>query len=150
MKQTISSIFVIFTLLLSMTEISNVAIMGYTLFTDGEKAAHFCTCIGCSHGTSSDSEMAHCSMEMADMDTRDEDNEPKHCDISQTASGESVCSCEKSSPGQLHILFNTLDKTALLANLIYSQREFKKTVFNLTNPGNPETIQRDIFHPPRA
>ncbi len=150
MKQTISSIFVIFTLLFSMTEISNVAIMGYTLFTDGEKAAHFCTCIGCSHDSSSDSDMAHCSMDMGDMDTQAEDNKPKHCDMSQTASGESVCGCEKSTPGQLHILFNTLDKTALLANYIYSQIEFRKTVYNLTQPGNPESIQRDIFHPPRA
>lgn len=150
MKQTISSIFVIFTLLFSMTEISKVALMGYTLFTDGEKAAHFCTCFGCSHGAPSDDEASHCSMDMADMDTKDNDEEPKHCDMSQTSDGASVCGCSSTPSGNLHILFNTLDKTALLANLPFSKKVFKKTVLRLTNFENPVSIQRDIFHPPRA
>ena len=150
MKHTISSIFVIFTLLFSMTEISKVTLMGYTLLTDGEKAAHFCTCMGCSHGASSDDQASHCSMDMADMSTQETDEEPKHCDMSKTAEGASICGCSSAASGNLHILFNTLDKTALLANLQYSQKELKRTFLKLTNFESPISIQRDIFHPPRA
>jgi len=150
MKQTISSIIVILTLLFSMTEISKVALMGYTLFTDGDKAAHFCTCFGCSHGNSSNEESSHCSMDMADMGTHDTEVEPNHCDMSQTADGASICGCNSTPSGNQQILFNTLDKTALMANLQHSQNEFKKTVLRLTNFESPVSIQRDIFHPPRA
>lgn len=150
MKQTISSIFVILTLLLSMTEISSVALMGYTLFTDGEKAAHFCTCIGCSHGDSSDDKTSHCSIDMADTSSHETEEETMHCDMTQTANGASICSCSASESSVQHILFNTHDKTALLANLQYSQSKFKKTVLNFIYSENPESIQRDIFHPPRA
>lgn len=150
MKQTISSIFLIFTLLFSVTEISKVTLMGYSLLTDGEKAAHFCTCFGCSHGTGSDDEASHCSMDMADVDTQNTEQEPKHCDMSKTADGASVCGCNSTPSGNLHILFNTLDKTALLANHQFSQKEFKRTVLTLTRFESPVSIQRDIFHPPRA
>jgi hypothetical protein len=150
MKQTISSIFIIFTLLFSMTEISKVALMGYTLFTDGEKAAHFCTCLGCSHDTNSSDESSHCSMDMADRNTHKKGGEPKHCDTSQTADGASICGCSSTPSGNLHILFNTIDKTALLANPQYVQKELKRTFLTLTNFESPISIQRDIFHPPRA
>jgi len=150
MKQTISSIFVILILLFSMTEISKVALVGYTLLTDGEKAAHLCTCLGCSHTDKSDDEASHCSMDMADTDTHSAEEKPKHCDMSQTADGASVCGCSTTPSGELHILFNTLDKTALLANLQYSQKEVKKSFLRLTHFESPVSIQRDIFHPPRA
>jgi len=150
MKQTISSIFIIFTLLFSMTEISKVALMGYTLFTDGEKAAHFCTCLGCSHDTNSSDESSHCSMDMADRNTHKKGGEPKHCDTSQTADGASICGCSSTPSANQQILFNTLDKTALMAILQYPQKDFKITVLRLTKFENPISIQRDIFHPPRA
>lgn len=150
MKQTISSIFLIFTLLFSMTEISKVTLMGYTLLTDGEKAAHFCTCLGCSHGSPSDGEASHCSMNKAEMDTHNNEEKPKHCNMSQTADGASVCGCNSTPSGNLHVLFNTLDKTALLANFQFSLKESKKTFIRLTHFESPESVQRDIFHPPKA
>lgn len=148
MKQSISSIFVIITLLFSMTEISKVALMGYTLFTDGEKAALFCTCMGCSHDT--DSEKESCSTDMSDDSSHSEKSEPMHCNMTSTASGESVCGCEKDSSGEMHILFNTLDKTALLAEFQYKSREFNRTSFRQNRVEDPVSVQRDIFHPPRS
>jgi len=91
MKHTFGSIFLVLTLLLSMTEISKVALLGYTLFTDGEKATHFCTCMGCSHSDSG--EAKHCDMKMnkESESSHGSEDEPAHCDMNSTASGESVC-----------------------------------------------------------
>ncbi|WP_069131689.1 hypothetical protein [Rhodohalobacter halophilus] len=157
MKQSIGSIFLTLTLLFSMTEISKVAIVGYSLFTDGEKVAHFCTCIGCSHDTNSGTE--HCAIDMEMDKSHDSshsaekhgsEEKPAHCDMTQTASGESVCGCQKGAPGQMHILFNTLDKTALLAESGNAKLIFDKRFFKQLHQSNLSFFQKDIFHPPQS
>lgn len=150
MKHTIGSIFLVLTLLFSMTEISKVALLGYTLFTDGEKAAHFCTCMGCSH--SDDGEAEYCDMQMNkdSESSHGSEDEPDHCDMNSTASGESVCGCDSEPSGEMHILFNTLDKTALLA---FSKDIFRisdKRFFNFLKHSDLSYYQKDIFHPPKA
>lgn len=157
MKQSIGSIIIGLSLLFSMTEISKVALMGYTLFTDGEKAAHFCTCLGCSNGTDSDTE--HCAINMeksADTESSHDDNKhgdeekAAHCSMNSTASGESVCGCDKESSGEMHILFNTLDKTALLANSEGAEQTYDKRYFKYYHQADLSYYQKDIFHPPKV
>jgi hypothetical protein len=148
MKQSISSILVILSILFSMTEISKVAVLGYTMFTDGEKAAHFCTCMGCSHSTDTDKES--CMVDMGSNHSQDEESEPMHCNMTQSANGTSICGCDSSPTGEKQILFNTLDKTGLLAGFHYSSKEIKKSIEYLNRVEHPVSVQQDIFHPPRA
>lgn len=150
MNRAITSIFVMFTLLLSMTEVSKVTLMGYTLLTDSEKAAHLCACMNCSHGN--DSETEHCSTNMGDSEHAEGEGGDKamHCSISQPESSMSYCGCNSSPINQVNIFFNTLDKTALLATLAYSVKEIEQTFFREYRAEEPVHINREIFHPPRA
>jgi hypothetical protein len=148
MKQSVSPILVVLSLLFSMTEISKVAVLGYTMFTDGEKAAQFCTCMGCSHSTENEKES--CMVDMGSDNSHEEESEPMHCNMTQSANGSSVCGCDNSPSGEKQILFNTLDKTALLAVFHYSSREIEKSIEHLNREEHPVSVQRDIFHPPRA
>lgn len=144
MRRSITSILVIISLLFSMTELSNVAVLGYSLMTDGEKASNFCTCISCTHNTVSDTE--HCDVDMG----QEENQEPKHCNMPHENSGSTVCGCNASAADQIQILFNTLDKTALLPSLQYSAADLKRSIFKPFSVKKATRIQRDIFRPPKA
>jgi len=148
MRRSITSILIIFSLMLSMTEISNVAVLGYSLMMDAEKAANFCTCLGCSHSSESESEF--CTVNMDNKMTHEDDREPVHCDITPTAGGSSVCGCDTSPANQIQVVFNTIDKTALLPALQYSEAELKRPLFKPFDVEKPTHIQRDIFRPPKA
>ncbi len=148
MIRTAGITLVIFTLLLSMTETGKVVMLGYTVFTDFEKATHFCTCNGCSHQSGNETEF--CVMEAGKGETDTGKTEPQHCDMSRTSADSSICSCDTAPAANMHILFNTLDKTALLATLRISTEVNSISTFRSRRPEKPVHIIRDIFHPPRT
>jgi hypothetical protein len=142
-------LFINILLLLSMTEMSKVAMLGYTLFSDGDKAAMFCTCIGCSHNAASQDRVQSCSI---DMDGAGHDDKaPSHCSIN--ASGDdapSICACGAEPGGEHHILLNSLDKIALLFPSEQSAPGFDSREYFHVKLGLPDTFTPDIFHPPRS
>lgn len=148
MLRTIGIALVIFTLLLSMTETGKVVMLGYTVFTDYEKASHLCTCTGCSHPSGSETEF--CEMEAGKGETDTGKTEPQHCDMGRTSADSSICSCDTTPAANMHILFNTLDKTALLATLGLSTEINSISTFRSHRIDKPVHIIRDIFHPPRT
>ncbi len=149
MLQKTGILFICLTLLLSMTEISKVAMLGYTLFSDGDKAALLCTCIGCSHKAKSETEPAMCTVGTSGAN-HDED-QPSHCSVqSQDGDSLSICACGAQQSGDHHILLNSLDKIALLFPQSVSGPGYKCIDYVRHGHGTPLSFSPDIFHPPRG
>jgi len=148
MRRSVTSIIVLISLLFSVTEISNVAVLGYSLMTNGDKASGFCTCIGCSHGAESDTQ--HCSIDMDDEVPENHHEEKTHCEIPLENSGSSVCGCNASPTDQVHIFYNTIDKIALLPTLQFSVADLKRSFFKPFTVQKTDHIHHDIFRPPKA
>ena len=104
-------------LLFSMTEIYKVTMLGFTVLTDADKAAQFCTCTGCSHSHDgmSKNEDQNMAGHGIDQHQQSDKEEPSHCSTKVKHSGSaSVCACKTNTEKKTPILYNSLDKVALL------------------------------------
>lgn len=139
------------TLLLSMTEIYKVTLLGFTVLTDAEKAAHFCTCTGCSH-TRDMTVQGEDMMNSDDMnnDNRQEENEPSHCSTNKSDPGDAaVCACKASPEKERPILYNSLDKVALLSSVKAIHPSENERVLLIYQNRNEDSLSKEIFHPPK-
>lgn len=146
----------IWSLLLSMTEINKVFLLGFTVLHNNEKAAHFCTCSGCNHGEGENEKTSMCSTNMIAGHTGNHSDQDaaEHCSVDRSGDETSdkvmICGCDSNQDQNLPVLYNTLDKVALLFPshfLIPADQE--NAIF--TRPKAHQFIfQKEIFHPPRA
>jgi|GEM_PF-1198220 len=138
------------TLLFSMTEIYKVTVLGFTVLTDVDKAAHFCTCSGCSHthGDMPKTDAAQDAMHGDDPQMKDE--EPSHCATNSAENGKpAVCACNASPEKEIPNLYNTLDKVALLIPVKTNSPSEKERGFFVYQNRNEYSLSKDIFHPPK-
>lgn len=147
-------------LLMSMSDINRVALLGYTVLTDSQKAAHFCTCSGCNHH--SDQETARHNNEnepemcliKKDSTTHkmpaEKSDDTSCCSSSDELTDVSICQCSHdATPVNSIAVFNTIDKTALFSTTKLSEYKLKgqsrfSYIVHKTIP-----FFREIFHPPR-
>lgn len=139
------------TLLFSMTEIYKVTMLGFTVLTNVEKAAHFCTCTGCSHGKDmsnhSDGNMA--SHEM-DQKEQQGSSQPSHCSTNSSDSGKAaVCACKTSSDQERPAPYKSLDKVALLVSAKTIRPSEKERDLIIYHNRDEESHVKEIFHPPK-
>jgi hypothetical protein len=139
-------------LLFSMTEIYKVTMLGFTVLADSDKAAHFCTCAGCSHshesmpGSKADDMSSH---GMNQHEHQDE-NQPSHCKMNTSDNGQAAfCACSTSSEKELPVLYNSLDKVALLAAIKTVQPSEKERVLLPYQDKDENSLSKDVFHPPK-
>lgn len=138
------------TLLFSMTEIYKVTMLGFTVLTDVEKASRFCTCTGCSHSHDDSSVNEHDQNKMQEMDHTGHKEKPSHCSMNSSDTGKpSVCSCSTSPDKEIPILYNSLDKAALLTPVRTNHPLEKESRFLILQKNNTISLSKDIFHPPK-
>jgi len=139
-------------LLFSMTEIYKVTMLGFTVLTDADKAAQFCTCTGCSHSHDGMSKNEDQNMAGHGMDQHENNNskQPSHCAMSGEHSGSaSVCACKTNTEKKTPILYNSLDKVALLTPVKTNKPSEKERVLHTYQKKNETSVSKDIFHPPK-
>ena len=139
-------------LLFSMTEIYKVTMLGFTVLTDADKAAQFCTCTGCSHSHNGMSKNEDQNMAGHGMDQHQQcDKEgPSHCSTNGKHSGSaSVCACKTDTDRETPILYNSLDKVALLIPVKNNRPSEKERVLHTYQKRNETSLSKDIFHPPK-
>ena len=137
--------------------------LGYTVMTDSQKAAHFCTCTGCNHHSDQKSadETDFCTVEMiTTAQKQNEDQEPEQaqsdgcCSSSSPASKEqsgiNICQCNHdTTPSDSIAIFNTIDKTALFPSMIIRDlRLSSQSRFSFIE-GISIPFLKEIFHPPK-
>lgn len=143
-----------------MSDFNKVAMLGYTLLTDSQKAAHFCTCTGCNHDSeqhpskeNSKKKPAMCITTMestAIQETEVSDNISSCCTTTSETSEAKICQCnqDKLPSGEI-ALINTIDKTALLRPMIlinFTSESILKFIYTQRNT-NP--LLKEIFRPPQ-
>lgn len=147
-------------LLMSMSDFNRVVLLGYTVLTDSQKAAHFCTCSGCNH--QSDQETTNHKSENEpeiclilngstkhQMSTKKSDDK-SCCSSSNKLNDVSICQCShNTSPVNSIAVFNTIDKTALFSTTKWTENQLKgiSQFFYIVHKTIP--FFREIFHPPR-
>jgi len=139
-------------LLFSMTEIYKVTLLGFTVLTDSDKAAHFCTCTGCSHSQDNMQKNNDTGMdEHGLMQHQQNDNsQAAHCAMNGTEAGEAAyCACKTSPEKESPILFNSLDKVALLTPVKTNRPSEKKRVLSVYQNRDEKSLSKDVFHPPK-
>jgi len=139
-------------LLFSMTEIYKVTMLGFTVLADAEKAAHFCTCVGCSHDQGMPNHHDDGNMASHGMNhhNQEESNQPAHCSTNSSDSGNSAyCACQSSPEKETPILINSLDKVALLTPVKTKRPSEKKREFYIYQNSHEQTLSKDVFHPPK-
>lgn len=139
------------TLLFSMTEIYKITVLGFTVFTNAEKASHFCTCTGCSHSHDSMSEKDNMQNKMQSMDHSEDDEESSHCAVGSSETGKpAVCGCNTSPEKEIPMLYSSLDKVALLTPVKKNQPSEKERTLFTYQSRDEYSLSKDIFHPPKT
>jgi hypothetical protein len=139
-------------LLFSMTEIYKVTMLGFTVLADSDKAAHFCTCTGCSHSHDKmpSNEADDMSSHGMDQHKHQEKNQPSHCSMNTSDTGKAaVCACNTSPEKELPVLYNSLDKVALLATMKTIHPSEKERVLLPYRDRDENSLSKDVFHPPK-
>lgn len=140
-------------LLMSMADISKVVLLGYTLITDSDKAAQFCTCPGCNHHsnrTQNGEKNEMCTISFEDNDNATSNNSPAGCCPSDKSETANICQCghDKNTPSPI-ALYNSIDKTALFSTIVFKPfSQDSKFRFSFQNQNLTHYLS-DIFHPPR-
>ena len=132
-------------MLLSVSEISKVAMLGYVLVTDFQKASHFCTCIDCCSTTAEDDEPNMCIVDFGDSQ--------KNATTEQNSQRDkpSVCSCSADTAAQSPVaMINTLDKAAMLNPALYLLPNRTGSEIFIKNSDTIDPDLDNIFHPPKA
>lgn len=139
------------TLLFSMTEIYKVTVLGFTVFTDADKAAHFCTCSGCSHSHDSMSKTEKMPESKHSMDHQVKNENPSHCAVNGSDTEKpAVCACKTSPEKEIPILYNSLDKVALLTPVSTDNPSEKERGLFIYQNRDKYSFSKDIFHPPKT
>ena len=139
-------------LLFSMTEIYKVTMLGFTVLTDADKAAHFCTCTGCSHSHNSlqHSETDDMSSHGMDQHENEDKSEASHCTMNTSDTGKTaVCACNSSPEKEFPVLYNSLDKVALLATFKTIHPSEKENALLIHQDRGEKSLSKDVFHPPK-
>jgi hypothetical protein len=144
-------LFLSLSLLFSMTEIYNVTLLGFTVLTNAEKAAHFCTCKGCSHDQNDMSEEHSMQDEMHGMDRSGQNEGPSHCATNDAETGKpAICACNTSPEKEIPNLYNSLDKVALLSPAKTNRLSKKERGLFTYQNRDEYSLSKDIFHPPKT
>ncbi|TVR16348.1 MAG: hypothetical protein EA391_08220 [Balneolaceae bacterium] len=132
-------------MLLSVSEISKVAMLGYVLVIDFQKASHFCTCIDCCTTTAKDDDPNMCIVDFGDEKSNNTTEQ------NSNRNKPSVCSCSTDTETQSPVaMINTLDKAAMLNPSLYLLpiRTDSKILVQNSTPIEPDLD--DIFRPPKV
>ena len=150
----------IFLLLMSMSDINKVVLLGYTLVTDSQKAAHFCTCTGCdqhsgdNHDDQANSDEPAMCMTTPDQSADQDKVLPGSNDSCCSSDGEgskvNICQCGHDKPPAGDIaLINTIDKTALFTPVkLINFASVRGSEF-IYIPQQPLSYFKEIFRPPQ-
>lgn len=160
MLKSFSHIMLTILLLMSMSDISKVVLLGYTVMTDSKKAAQFCTCSGCNHNTDqeisehkSEDDPEMCITVKVSSTHQIPGNELEDstcCSSSNELIDVSICQCNQdTSPENSIATFNTIDKTALFSTTNFSEYQLNGQSQISYIVHNTLQYFREIFHPPR-
>lgn len=126
--------------------------LGLTVIADSNKAAHLCTCVGCSHSHESmaNSNADDVSSHGMDQHEHQDENQPSHCNMNASDNGQAAfCACSTSSEKELPVLYNSLDKVALLAAIKTVHPSEKERTLLPRHDRDEKSLSKDVFHPPK-